>query len=560
MNKLYLFFLWFFLLGFTSHGYAEQYYFAEIEQADKSERVKMACESYYGSFAQSDSTIVVHSLDKLAAFAQNENDKELEILTTLFKGELLFNHINKQCAVYFSKALVQSQKLEFKNLEAQAYHDLGLQYYRDSKFNLAFEYLLKSNYIIKDIGYATYPAITRYLFELANVYYQFGDYEKCKKLLEEALHYPFANAKYGITIHNTLGLCYRASNDFDSAIEQFKKTMALSKEAREDVWVGIGTGNLGSIYYKRKQYDLALPLFEIDYSISIRDKEYRSAILSICTMADIYLHKNNIDSAQYYLSKGVGLVDIVHDPYTYQAFHAQLARFYQYKGDYSKAYKSLDSANYYSNELTKRDFANIRSKAEQKIAIEKHLTDLDLLESKKQLQIFTRNSIIIGLMMVLIIAGLLLHKQKIKQRHDKLQLENAKDQLSIYMEKLMEKNRLIFQFESDLKNLENTHTEQDEVITKLQNYTILTEDDWFEFRRLFEKVHVGFFTRLKQHHPELTQSEVRLMSLIRLNLSRKEMADMLGISPDSVKKTRQRIKKRITLAENMDLEEIVFGL
>ena len=85
----------------------------------------------------------------------------------------------------------------------------------------------------------------------------------------------------------------------------------------------------------------------------------------------------------------------------------------------------------------------------------------------------------------------------------------------------------------------------------------LTEDDWNEFRNLFEKVQVGFFDKLKQRFPDLTPSEQRLLALMKLKLSKREMAGMLGIAPDSIKKTRQRIRKKINVPDDAALEEMV---
>jgi len=48
--------------------------------------------------------------------------------------------------------------------------------------------------------------------------------------------------------------------------------------------------------------------------------------------------------------------------------------------------------------------------------------------------------------------------------------------------------------------------------------------------------------------------------LMKLNLSRKEIAEMLGVSTDTVRKTRQRIQHKIELPEDQQLEDIVFKL
>lgn len=534
-------------------------YFKPLESCGKGERVKVASDINYKTIVLLDTAASVVALDQLKNFADSKSDRKLQVLEILLRGEFYFNTLNNECISYFEKGLQQATKHDYKDLQAQAYHDLGLQFYRDSKYNSAFEYLLKGNYLMNDIGYHDYPSIGRYLFDLANVYYQFADFAKSRKLLEEATKYPYPNSLYAIKISNTLGLCNRELGNFEAAKENFIQTATLSKAANESVWVGIATGNLGSIYYKLKQYNEAIPLLKVDYNLSIQSKELQSASTTLCVLADVYLNMNMLDSAGYYLAKATELVRVVNDPANYRSYYNIKAAYSKIKGDYATAFKSLDSANFYNSQLLKRDFANIKAKAEQKSAVERYLADLKLIESKKELQVIMRNGIIGALLLVLVIVVLILNKLRLTRKHDKEMLTNATDQLNLYLESIKEKNNLIDRFEGQLQDISLQHSHQ-ETIEQLQNSTILTEDDWNEFRRLFEKVHTNFFVKLKQKYPTLTQSEVRLMALIKLNLARKEMADMLGISPDSVKKTRQRIKKRIELPDNMDLEEIVFNI
>lgn len=99
------------------------------------------------------------------------------------------------------------------------------------------------------------------------------------------------------------------------------------------------------------------------------------------------------------------------------------------------------------------------------------------------------------------------------------------------------------------------HSLKMQYLSELLHSTILTDADWNRFKRLFEKVHEGFLVRLKDRFPDLTPAETRLLALTRLHLSTKEMADMLGVKPHSIKKTRQRLRKKIHLGEEESFED-----
>ena len=104
----------------------------------------------------------------------------------------------------------------------------------------------------------------------------------------------------------------------------------------------------------------------------------------------------------------------------------------------------------------------------------------------------------------------------------------------------------------------NASTVQQETIAVLSNLTILTEQDWDQFKELFEKMYPMFFQRLKTSAPDITVAEQRMAALTRLQLTTRQMASMQGISPDSVHKTRQRLRQRMGVSNDTNLEEF-FG-
>ena len=91
----------------------------------------------------------------------------------------------------------------------------------------------------------------------------------------------------------------------------------------------------------------------------------------------------------------------------------------------------------------------------------------------------------------------------------------------------------------------------------LFNQHILTDADWSSFKVYFEKAYPSYLRHLRSIFPALTDAEERLFLFIKLNLTTKEAATMLGISADSVKKTRNRLRKKLELGEEVVLEEFI---
>lgn len=150
---------------------------------------------------------------------------------------------------------------------------------------------------------------------------------------------------------------------------------------------------------------------------------------------------------------------------------------------------------------------------------------------------------------------LALYQQKVAQA----EAEAARQQLNLFTENMLEKTALLQNLQQQLNDKTATKEHQ-QWLTQLSNETILTEDDWIKFKSLFEKIYPGFFIKLKETSFHITVAEQRMAALSRLHLTPKEMAAMLGISLESVQKTRQRLRHRLQLSVEKNMNEYLAQL
>jgi len=245
---------------------------------------------------------------------------------------------------------------------------------------------------------------------------------------------------------------------------------------------------------------------------------------------------------------------------------------------------NYDSAFYYNNLWSVINDSLERVVAISSLAISKaKLNDetsrynIQNLNKEKRSQLLLRNIVIASIVVLSFVAVLFVNRQRLKERlktekaeKEKLRMEqenlrmeqevaSAKDQLKMFTENIVEKTTLIEKLESQIKGKEAT-SEQQTIIAELGRQTILTEDDWNKFKSLFEKIYPGFFINLKEKFPDITLAEQRMAALTRLQLTPRQMASMLGISVDSVHKTRQRLRQRLHISPGSSLEEIMVGI
>lgn len=77
--------------------------------------------------------------------------------------------------------------------------------------------------------------------------------------------------------------------------------------------------------------------------------------------------------------------------------------------------------------------------------------------------------------------------------------------------------------------------------------------DWSMIQGQVEKIHPGFIDRLRKRHPNITAKDVKLCSYIRLGLSSKDIANLIGNSPKSVEIARVRLRKKLRIPESSRL-------
>ena len=81
------------------------------------------------------------------------------------------------------------------------------------------------------------------------------------------------------------------------------------------------------------------------------------------------------------------------------------------------------------------------------------------------------------------------------------------------------------------------------------------KNDWKMFSAHFDEAHSNFLRKLKQDNELLTPNDLQLCAFLKMNLSSKEIASLLNISPRSVEVKRYRLRKKLNLEHDENLVE-----
>lgn len=152
-------------------------------------------------------------------------------------------------------------------------------------------------------------------------------------------------------------------------------------------------------------------------------------------------------------------------------------------------------------------------------------------------------------------------REIVQLRNDKLQTEiNYKNQeLGSTTMHLLQRGKVLSKIKEELM-AENKSTLDTKKVIRLINEVERSEDDWDRFAVHFDHVHANFLTVLKEKFPVLTPNELKLCAFLKMNLSSKEIADLLSISLKAVEVARYRLRKKIQINTEVNLHDFLIQL
>jgi DNA-binding CsgD family transcriptional regulator len=151
-------------------------------------------------------------------------------------------------------------------------------------------------------------------------------------------------------------------------------------------------------------------------------------------------------------------------------------------------------------------------------------------------------------------------KEIIKLKNDQLRedFRNKSNELAASTMSIIKKNELLSRVKDQLLAADSgAHARE---IVAIINRNLNQDDDWELFQEAFNNADREFLGKLKIAHPNLTPNDIRLCSYLRLNLSSKEIAQLLHISPRSVEIKRYRLRKKMDLNHDENLVNYILQL
>jgi AmiR/NasT family two-component response regulator len=150
--------------------------------------------------------------------------------------------------------------------------------------------------------------------------------------------------------------------------------------------------------------------------------------------------------------------------------------------------------------------------------------------------------------------------QLLKQKHN-MEIDLINRELATSSIFISQKNKIIGLIKKDINRLLKTEKSVTKVeiakVLKTIDENIKFDNDWYRIKAHFEKIHPGFFDRLRKKFPQLTPNDHKLCALLRMNLNTKEISHILKITAPSTEISRIRLRKKLDLPKGINLTQYI---
>ena len=515
---------------------------------------------------------------------------------------------------YFKKALTINQQIGRINGMAINFTQIGSVYHMKSNSDSAIFYQQKAISIYRQINDTARLAAAT--LNLGASFENKGLRKEAINLYVEALK---LNQAVGSQVNEIktlirLGGIYQTSNEVDEARRVYQEAIKKAETIGDLRLLANLNTTMGGLYFKRSQFDSAKNHYLTSLMLheQLRKKPDRVITFHLGKIAQI---ENDYSSAIDYFLEALYFSSLKNDSLNMMKMAIELGRCYatidRQKGivylqraseialkpnfknyalttllDISKIYEEYgmykEALSIFTIHKTLSD-SLISTETLREIAELKQANDIyrkeqiiKQLEAGKEATETRKNLYLTLFLLVLTVTTTLLwsfyyRKKKNDQINQQKQLlaeeriVRLKLDLENYTNKLIERNKRIDTLVSEVNELKEvsakitTPLAHIVEIDELTQSSLLTNDEWKTFKKKFNLIYPNFFNILHQRFSEITNAEEKIFTLLKLHLSNHEIGEMLGISAESVKVARYRLRKKLNLNKH-ELKKIINSL
>ncbi len=490
-----------------------------------------------------DSKAITDSL-KLIGNAQFELGDITTSVNTFEKAIIICNDLHDE----LSKSIFQ--RLQSRSVEA-----LG-------DFPLALRLLYESLDIQERISATSEMALT--IYRQAKLCLVISDWKHGLESIERVLDILKLHPEPSIELsaYNLLGSIYCEIDEPEKALEAYLTQLKLCKKINPHFEAG-ALGSIGTLYHKLEKYDLALHNYQSSLKIAVECNKIDFIIAGYGNIGGIYAAMNNFDEALRYCDNALKLIETNYDHYKEQSALAlkgsvlnSAGRFHEAIPILKKSLLLLERGGSLNDrygilfEIFKA-YDGLGKKSEA-LEFHKKYTEAKLEYIEKRSANDIRN----------LESRFLSERLKIEKQLLLDEIERRVREVALLGLEVLHKNDLLLSIKTEAVALyANADSPNDK--RNLHHFIKRIESivDTEKARKIFDEslsaLQESFIPHLKNLCSTLTKMEIKICSLMKLNLNSHDIAGLLFTSERTIEWHRMNIRKKIGLKPNQEIQEVL---
>lgn len=491
---------------------------------------------------------------------------------------------------YFEQAYQKANQEKRKENSAVALLNMGICSYGVS-YSVGLNYCLRAMDAYKELEKSDKEKAligrSKCLVLISTIKARQGKFKEAIALsLEAKKGFPSSKDTSGYLglVYYGLGNSYMNLSQMDSAEYYHRLALQERLQTKKYIYIPASYLSVADIELQLNKKELSLSYYQLSYAIADSTGNRQSQVAALFGLGKWLLKfDKNAGAAEQKFIEAKQIANKLSDRSFYLKCLEQLYQLKKAQNNYPEALSYAEELKALKDSLSNWERERVTKSLETQFDVAEKDRRLSLLQKEKDIVLLTNTLLWLSIGFILILAlGIILFLRKLTKRdalllqakEEKMQLIEAQkilkeqqlhnelefkeSQLSALTLQMLQKNELMLELQQKLEA--DASLNKDNAVSKLINKGLNHDKEWSDFNTHFESVNKNFYNRLKQVYSDISPNDLKICALIKLNLSTKEMAGILNISPDSVKTARYRLRKKLQLNTEDNLTEFILNL
>lgn len=510
--------------------------------------------------------------------AVRKNDKALLAIYYCLLADQSFNDEgarNNFSDKYYLKALDLEEGYSYQNVRIWAKVMYGFYLYRCLKASEALPFILEGEKGLEDIPKELVLDLTQTYKKLGYFFGTLGDYTSGIKYLDLGQRQEQISPKLKAEILDNLGLLtLKSGGDTLQAMKIFELAQTLALSENDSLRYAKILGNQAAVFEGMKDYHKALLLLDKDLEISRSLGNDRNTIFALVMRIRLNIANKETKDVRHMIAEAESLLLGSDDKKTILELEIHKLNLAMQSNDIGRELNARRRIERLQDSLRFLDGDPVLSQLKFMADKQKYADKLSLAQAViKKKQAERRLWLILSLLVLVLFFFIynavrsrarkrirdyeyqLLNLKYTKAELDR-ELVSSKSQVEEYVAYLKRNNEQINVLSAMLEEKGNVVEKDREELKILLQSHLITEEKWQEFKLLIVKEFPNLLQDIQSRFPDITESNLRVIVLMKLGLNNKEVANVLGVTPDAIKKSMQRLKKKLGDQAGMLMEYI----